>query len=61
VIAFFQPPPKIPDKQLDEREHTIEEWKGKKGILSIIRLLGVGQAPTITIIKILLSNLIVFT
>ncbi|EMP27043.1 Mitogen-activated protein kinase 8 [Chelonia mydas] len=21
------PPPKIPDKQLDEREHTIEEWK----------------------------------
>uniref|UniRef100_A0A8C9G1V5 Stress-activated protein kinase JNK n=1 Tax=Pavo cristatus TaxID=9049 RepID=A0A8C9G1V5_PAVCR len=23
------PPPKIPDKQLDEREHTIEEWKGK--------------------------------
>jgi hypothetical protein len=24
----FQPPPKIPDKQLDEREHTIEEWKG---------------------------------
>ncbi|KAK2496315.1 hypothetical protein MC885_021435 [Smutsia gigantea] len=22
------PPPKIPDKQLDEREHTIEEWKG---------------------------------
>ncbi|KAK1333870.1 hypothetical protein QTO34_006259 [Cnephaeus nilssonii] len=24
------PPPKIPDKQLDEREHTIEEWKGGK-------------------------------
>ncbi|KAM6447386.1 mitogen-activated protein kinase 8 isoform 8-T10 [Liasis olivaceus] len=23
------PPPKIPDKQLDEREHTIEEWKGE--------------------------------
>uniref|UniRef100_A0A8C6DVV0 Stress-activated protein kinase JNK n=1 Tax=Moschus moschiferus TaxID=68415 RepID=A0A8C6DVV0_MOSMO len=21
------PPPKIPDKQLDEREHTMEEWK----------------------------------
>ncbi|XP_039857821.1 mitogen-activated protein kinase 8 isoform X7 [Maylandia zebra] len=21
------PPPKIPDKQLDEREHTVEEWK----------------------------------
>lgn len=29
VLPFvFQPPPKIPDKQLDEREHTIEEWKG---------------------------------
>lgn len=26
--CVFQPPPKIPDKQLDEREHTIEEWKG---------------------------------
>lgn len=23
-----QPPPQIYDKQLDEREHTIEEWKG---------------------------------
>lgn len=23
-----QPPPKILDKQLDEREHTVEEWKG---------------------------------
>uniref|UniRef100_A0A8C7TFX8 Stress-activated protein kinase JNK n=1 Tax=Oncorhynchus mykiss TaxID=8022 RepID=A0A8C7TFX8_ONCMY len=23
-----QPPPKITDKQLDEREHTVEEWKG---------------------------------
>uniref|UniRef100_A0A4W5QA09 Stress-activated protein kinase JNK n=1 Tax=Hucho hucho TaxID=62062 RepID=A0A4W5QA09_9TELE len=22
------PPPKITDKQLDEREHTVEEWKG---------------------------------
>lgn len=21
------PPPKIPDKQMDEREHTVEEWK----------------------------------
>uniref|UniRef100_A0A665UUD1 Stress-activated protein kinase JNK n=1 Tax=Echeneis naucrates TaxID=173247 RepID=A0A665UUD1_ECHNA len=21
------PPPKIPDKQLDEREHTVEDWK----------------------------------
>ncbi|ETE63578.1 Mitogen-activated protein kinase 8 [Ophiophagus hannah] len=27
------PPPKIPDKQLDEREHTIEEWKD--GIASL--------------------------
>lgn len=27
---FFvlQPPPAITDKQLDEREHTVEEWKG---------------------------------
>uniref|UniRef100_A0A7N5KKG0 Stress-activated protein kinase JNK n=1 Tax=Ailuropoda melanoleuca TaxID=9646 RepID=A0A7N5KKG0_AILME len=24
---IHRPPPKIPDKQLDEREHTIEEWK----------------------------------
>lgn len=24
-----QPPPKILDKQLDEREHTVEEWKGE--------------------------------
>lgn len=23
-----QPPPKVLDKQLDEREHTVEEWKG---------------------------------
>ncbi|KAK5613639.1 Mitogen-activated protein kinase 8 [Crenichthys baileyi] len=23
------PPPAITDKQLDEREHTVEEWKGK--------------------------------
>lgn len=29
LFAFiFQPPPQIYDKQLDEREHTIEEWKG---------------------------------
>ncbi|KAM9380133.1 mitogen-activated protein kinase 8 isoform 1-T1 [Phaethornis superciliosus] len=32
VSSYFRslikkPPPKIPDKQLDEREHTIEEWK----------------------------------
>uniref|UniRef100_A0A8C5LC17 Stress-activated protein kinase JNK n=1 Tax=Jaculus jaculus TaxID=51337 RepID=A0A8C5LC17_JACJA len=26
-ISVDEPPPKIPDKQLDEREHTIEEWK----------------------------------
>uniref|UniRef100_A0AC11EJ95 Mitogen-activated protein kinase 8 n=1 Tax=Ovis aries TaxID=9940 RepID=A0AC11EJ95_SHEEP len=24
---IHRPPPKIPDKQLDEREHTVEEWK----------------------------------
>lgn len=30
VFFFFvlQPPPAITDKQLDEREHTVEEWKG---------------------------------
>lgn len=29
-LFFFalQPPPAITDKQLDEREHTVEEWKG---------------------------------
>lgn len=61
VSFVFQPPPKIPDKQLDEREHTIEEWKGKKGIWSIISLLGVCWTPVIIVIKVLLSNLIVFT
>lgn len=25
----FQPPPQIYDAQLEEREHAIEEWKGK--------------------------------
>lgn len=29
-LFFFQPPPVITDKQLDEREHTVEEWKGGK-------------------------------
>lgn len=24
-----QPPPQISDKQLEEREHTIEQWKGE--------------------------------
>lgn len=28
VCFYLQPPPQIYDKQLDEREHTIEEWKG---------------------------------
>lgn len=28
LSAWFQPPPAIMDKQLDEREHTVEEWKG---------------------------------
>lgn len=27
-VLILQPPPQIYDKQLDEREHTIEEWKG---------------------------------
>uniref|UniRef100_A0A8C6KKL0 Stress-activated protein kinase JNK n=1 Tax=Nothobranchius furzeri TaxID=105023 RepID=A0A8C6KKL0_NOTFU len=27
VFLFSQPPPKTLDKQLDEREHTVEEWK----------------------------------
>lgn len=27
-FSLSQPPPKILDKQLDEREHTVEEWKG---------------------------------
>jgi hypothetical protein len=27
-VFVLQPPPQIYDKQLDEREHTIEEWKG---------------------------------
>uniref|UniRef100_A0A2K5C6E4 Stress-activated protein kinase JNK n=1 Tax=Aotus nancymaae TaxID=37293 RepID=A0A2K5C6E4_AOTNA len=26
-VFIWQPPPQIYDKQLDEREHTIEEWK----------------------------------
>uniref|UniRef100_A0AAR2KRR3 Stress-activated protein kinase JNK n=1 Tax=Pygocentrus nattereri TaxID=42514 RepID=A0AAR2KRR3_PYGNA len=26
-VISFQPPPVITDKQLDEREHTVEEWK----------------------------------
>lgn len=30
IFFLFQPPPVITDKQLDEREHTVEEWKGKK-------------------------------
>uniref|UniRef100_A0A8D2ZSN0 Stress-activated protein kinase JNK n=1 Tax=Scophthalmus maximus TaxID=52904 RepID=A0A8D2ZSN0_SCOMX len=27
------PPPKFADKQLDEREHTVEEWKGSTALL----------------------------
>lgn len=27
-LSLSQPPPKFSDKQLDEREHTVEEWKG---------------------------------
>lgn len=29
LFSLCQPPPKIPDKHLDEREHTVEEWKGR--------------------------------
>lgn len=30
VFLFVsQPPPQISDKQLEEREHTIEQWKGR--------------------------------
>ena len=25
----LQPPPKFTDKQLEEREHTVDEWKGE--------------------------------
>lgn len=25
----MKPPPQISDKQLEEREHTIEQWKGR--------------------------------
>lgn len=28
LFSLPQPPPKVLDKQLDEREHTVEEWKG---------------------------------
>lgn len=27
-FSLSQPPPQIYDKQLDEREHSIDEWKG---------------------------------
>lgn len=26
----MKPPPQISDKQLEEREHTIEQWKGRR-------------------------------
>lgn len=30
-VSFdVKPPPQISDKQLEEREHTIEQWKGRK-------------------------------
>lgn len=29
-VLVSQPPPQISDKQLEEREHTIEQWKGGK-------------------------------
>ena len=30
----FQPPPKFTDKQLEEREHTVDEWKGETARLN---------------------------
>ncbi len=36
VCRSFQPPPVITDKQLDEREHTVEEWKGRKNPLFLL-------------------------
>lgn len=37
--CFFalQPPPAITDKQLDEREHTVEEWKGGNVLCFLIK------------------------
>lgn len=29
ALSSSQPPPQIYDKQLDEREHSIDEWKGE--------------------------------
>lgn len=30
-VSFnVKPPPQISDKQLEEREHTIEQWKGRR-------------------------------
>lgn len=43
----FQPPPQIYDAQLEEREHAIEEWKGKDGIyFDCYTLLEMGQLNT---------------
>lgn len=28
IVLCVQPPPQISDKQLEEREHSIEQWKG---------------------------------
>lgn len=29
LLFYVKPPPQISDKQLEEREHTIEQWKGR--------------------------------
>lgn len=30
IYFDVKPPPQISDKQLEEREHTIEQWKGRR-------------------------------
>lgn len=32
IVLFVQPPPQISDKQLEEREHSIEQWKGTNAL-----------------------------
>lgn len=36
IYLLVQPPPAITDKQLDEREHTVEEWKGISIVLCVL-------------------------
>lgn len=39
MFFVLQPPPAITDKQLDEREHTVEEWKGENHLRFSLGLL----------------------